>query len=175
VRERIKAFIDDALARMPAPLTTTLDQAEVLRRLQAAVDSEWTFGGSKGVVGRVDAYGFRLRVRIFYRNSFQTVMTGTMKAEGRGTRIDAYTGMNPFAAVFMTVWLSLVGLAAVGSIWSAIGAAPGEPVQAMFLLVPLGMFVFGIALVSIGRWFAREERARLITFLERTVDGKRAV
>jgi hypothetical protein len=175
VRERIAAFIDDALARVPVAVTSKLDRAEVLRRLQAAVDSEWTFGGAKAVVGRVDEYGFRMRLRIGYRNSFQTFMTGTMKAEGRGTRIEVRTGMHPFAAVFMTVWLSVVALAATIGVAGAIGAQPGAPVQALLLLVPLGMFGFGIALAGMGRWIARNERARLIEFLERTVDGKRAV
>jgi hypothetical protein len=174
VRERIKAFIDDALARVPVAVTSKLDRAEVLRRLQGAVDSEWTFGGGKGVVGRVDEHGLRLRLRIGYRNSFQTFMFGTMKAEGRGTRIEARTGMHPFAAVFMAVWLSVVGLGATIAIAGAIGAEAGEPAQALLLLVPVGMFAFGFALVGMGRWFARDERARLIAFLERTVDGTRA-
>jgi hypothetical protein len=174
VRERIAAFIDDALARVPVAVTSKLDRAEVLRRLTAAVDSEWTFGGGKGVVGRVDEHGFRMRMRIGYRNSFQTFMFGTTTAEGRGTRIVARTGMHPFAAVFMTVWLSVVALAATIGVSAAIGAEAGDPVQALLLLVPLGMFGFGIALVGIGRWIARNERARLIEFLERTVDGKRA-
>jgi hypothetical protein len=175
LRERLRAFVDDALARSPVEVTSKLDRAEVLRRLTAGVDSEWTFGGGKGVVGRVDEFGFRMRLRIGYRNSFQTFMFGTMKAEGRGTRIEARTGMHPFAAVFMTVWLSVVALAATIGVAGAIGAEAGDPAQALLLFVPLGMLGFGIALVGMGRWFARDERARLIAFLERTVDGKRAI
>lgn len=174
MRERVRAFVDDALARTPVEVVSKFDRADVLRRLQGAVDSEWKFGGGKGVVGKVDEHGFRLRTRIAYRNSFQTVMFGTMKAEGRGTRIAARTGMHPFAAVFMTVWLSVVGLAATTAVVHSIEATPGEPAQALFLLVPVGMFGFGIALVGIGRWIARGERARLIEFLERTLEAKRA-
>lgn len=162
------AFVDDAMARVPVAVTTKLDPAEVLRRLQAAVDSEWTFGGGKDVVGHVGERGFRLRLRIGYRNSFQTHMFGALQAEGRGTRIVARTGMHPFAAVFMTLWISVVGLVAVTAV-----AGSGEAVQGLIILVPVGMFAFGVALVGIGRWVARNERARLIEFLERTVEGKR--
>jgi hypothetical protein len=77
--------------------------------------------------------------------------------------------------VFMTVWLSVVALAATIGVAGAIGAEAGDPAQALLLFVPLGMLGFGIALVGMGRWFARDERARLIAFLERTVDGKRAI
>lgn len=174
MKDRITAFLNDALARTPVALVSKLDRAEVLRRLQGAVDSEWTFGGGKGVVGRVGDGGFRLRMRIGYRNSFQTYMFGAMQAEGRGTRIVARTGMHPAAAVFMTLWISVVGLGAAIGVAGLIQAQPGEAVQGLIILVPVGLFAFGIALVGIGRWIARNERARLVEFLERTVDAKRA-
>lgn len=171
--DRVTAFVDDAMARVPVAVTSKLDPAEVLRRLQAAVDSEWTFGGGKDVVGHVGDGGFRLRLRIGYRNSFQTHMFGAVRAEGRGTRIVARTGMHPFAAVFMTVWISMVGLAAVMVVAGSIETRPAEAEQGLIVLVPVGMLALGIALVGIGRWVARNERARLIEFLERTVDAKR--
>lgn len=173
--DRVIAFVDDALARVPVAVTSKLDPAEALRRLQAAVDSEWTFGGGKEVVGRVGDDGFRLRLRIGYRNSFQTYMFGAVQAEGRGARIVARTGMHPAAAVFITLWLSVVGLGAAIGVAGLLQAQPDEAVQGLIILVPVGMFAFGIALVGIGRWIARNERARLIDFLERSVEAKRAV
>jgi len=172
VSDRIKAFIDDALARVPVELVSKLDRAEVVRRLQGAVDSEWTFGGGKGVVGKVDEHGFRLRLRIGYRNSFQTFMFGAAQADGRGTRIVARTGMHPFAAVFMTLWLSVIALASAIGVAGLAQAEPGETAPWFVILVPVGMLAFGIALVGIGRWIARNERARLVEFLERTVEAK---
>lgn len=173
MKDRITAFLNDALARTPVEVVSKLDRAEVLRRLQAGVDSEWTFGGGKDVVGRVGDDGFRLRLRIGYRNSFQTFMFGAVQADGRGSRIVARTGMHPFAAVFMTLWISVVGLGAAIGVAGLLDARPGEAVQGLIILVPIGMFAFGIALVGIGRWIARNERARLIEFLKRSVDAKR--
>jgi hypothetical protein len=172
MNDRIKAFLDDALARAPVEVVSKLDRAEVLRRLQAGVDSEWTFGGAKGFVGRVGDDGFRLRARIGYRNSFQTFMFGTVQSEGRGTKIVARTGMHPFAAIFMTLWLSVVAIGVAIGVAGLIEARPEEPMLALFALVPVGMLAFGVALVGIGRWIARNERARLIAFLESTADGR---
>jgi len=172
VNDRIKAFFDDALARVPVEVVSKLDRAEVVRRLQAGVDSEWTFGGGKGVVGRVGDDGFRLRLRIGYRNSFQTFMFGAVQADGRGARIVARTGMHPFAAVFMTLWLSVIALASAIGVTGLVLAEPGQTAPWFVILVPVGMLAFGIALVGIGRWIARSERARLVEFLERTAEAK---
>lgn len=160
------------LARVPVEVVSTLDRAEVLRRLQAGVDSEWTFGGAKGVVGRVDDDGFRLRMRIGYRNSFQTFMFGAVQADGRGTRIVARTGVHPFAAVFMTLWITVIGLAAAIGVAGVFQAQADDATQNLIFLVPIGMFAFGIALVGIGRWIARNERARLVAFLESAAEAK---
>jgi len=172
VSDRIRAFFDDALARAPVEVVTKLDRAEFLRRLQAGVDSEWTFGGGKSVVGKVDDDGFRLRLRIEYRNSFQTFMFGAVQADGRGARIVARTGMHPFAAVFMTLWLSVIALASATGVAGLAQAEPGETAPWFVILVPVGMLAFGIALVGIGRWIARNERARLVEFLERIAEAK---
>lgn len=160
------------LARTPVEMVSRLDRADVLRRLQAGVDSEWTFGGGKGVVGRVGDDGFRLRLRLGYRNSFQTFMFGTLRADGRGTRIAARTGVHPFTAVFMTLWLSVVAVAATIGVAGLFQPQPDAASQGLILLVPVAMFAFGIALVGIGRWVARNERARLIAFLENTAEAK---
>jgi hypothetical protein len=172
VNDRIKAFFDDALARVPVELVSKLDRAEVVRRLQGAVDSEWRFGGGKGVVGKVDEHGFRLRLRIGYRNSFQTHMFGAVQADGRGARIVARTGMHPFAAAFMTLWLSVIAIGVTIGVAGLIQAQPGEPVPALLILVPIGLLAFGVALVGIGRWIARNERALLVEFLARTTEAK---
>jgi hypothetical protein len=173
-RERIVAFVNDMLARTPVELTSKLAPTEVLRRLEAGVDSDWAFGGGKDVVGRVAADSLRLRMRISYRNSFQTFLFGAVRADGRGTRIVARTGAHPAAAVFATLWIAVVGIGAAIAVTGVIWGAPGDPALWLIVLVPVGMFAFGIALVMAGRWFARDERARLIAFLERTAEGRRA-
>ncbi len=168
------AIWNDALARAPVTFETELGVAEVVRRLGDAVDRDWAFFGRKAVVGKVSADGFRLRMRISYRNSFQTFMFGTVKAGGRGSRIVARTGMHPAAAMFMLLWLSIVAVGAatfVASLMQSPGDfGAGDGVIAS--LMPIAMLVFGVGLVGIGRWIARGERDSLIAFIEETAEAE---
>jgi hypothetical protein len=168
--DRLRAVWRDVTAQEGVELVSPLAREDVVRRLQAAVDSEWTFAGRKEAVGQIGADAFRLRARIFYRNSFQTFLFGKLVAEGRRTRLVARSGMHPLAALFMTLWLAAVGAFAVVGLSAAV--EPADAAAGLLFLVPLAMFGFGIALVGIGRWIARDERRRLIAFLERTVEAR---
>jgi hypothetical protein len=166
-----KTIWRDVTAQNPLELVSPLARDDVVRRLQAAVDSEWTFAGRKEAVGHVTADALRLRARIFYRNSFQTFLFGKLVAEGRRTRLVVRTGMHPLAALFMALWLAAVGAFAFVGLSAAVEPADAAEAGLLFL-VPLAMFGFGIALVGIGRWIARNERQRLIDFLARTVEAR---
>jgi hypothetical protein len=172
--ERLIAFWNDVAARMPVELVSPLPRDEVVRRLRAAVDSEWTFAGGKSVVGHIGDDRFRLRWRIGYRNSFQTFMFGSVKSDGSGARIVARSGMHPFAAAFMALWIAAVTMLAVVAVSGVIGAPDDAAAQGVIWLVPVFMAGFGFALVWLGRWFSRNERARLIEFLQTTVGAKPA-
>src|SRR5262249_21960139 len=108
---------------------------------------------------------------IGYRNSFQTFLFGGLVADGRKTRIIARSGMHPFAALFMAMWLVAVASFAAVSVAGVVGTESAVA-QGVLTFVPLLMLVFGFALVGAGRWIARNERAALIAFLERTSEGK---
>lgn len=169
---RLAELLDDALARTPVELVSPLSRDEVLRRLTEAIDSEWVFGGSKPVVGRVAADGLRLRLRIGYRNSFQTFLFGEVKDDGRGSRINARAGMHPFAAAFMALWITAVAVLALAAVSAMLGSGEDFSAQGLVWLAPLAMVAFGFGLVAMGRWLARNERAKLVAFLETTAQAK---
>ncbi len=52
--------------------------------------------------------------------------------------------LHPFTAIFMTIWLSFVGHA----VWQSLFQVEEPSIAAM--LVPLGMFAFGVALTLGG-------------------------
>jgi hypothetical protein len=170
LRARLQAALDDALARTPVEMTSSLAPDEIARRLTAAVDSDWVLFGSKPVVGRVDKRTFRLRRRIKYRNSFQTFLFGTMVADGRATRLNCRVGTHPIVAVLMAAWLLAVGGLLIGALASA-SAGAGE-IATLFLAVPAAMIAFGVGLVWLGRWLARNEQRDLVAFLKDTVEAK---
>ena len=168
LRDRVRAFVDDVLARTPVKLTSPLAHDEIVRRLGAAIDSDWALFGSKSVVGRVDKTSFRLRQRIRYRNSFQTFLFGTMTADGRSTRLDCRVGMHPMVAGFIALWLFAVS----GLLVAALASVPADE-TVLLIAIPAGMFVFGIGLVLLGRWLARNEQRQLVAFLEQTIEAQR--
>jgi hypothetical protein len=136
-------------------------KSECVRRFRAAVDAPWKWGGSSSVTGWTGIGSVHARKRIWYRNSFQTVLTAQLRPAGEGTHVAVSTGLSWIVIVFMGVWFSLVGMAVIATGFSS---NPG------MLYFPAGMLVFGVALVAAGRWFAREEAAFLTAFLIETLD-----
>jgi hypothetical protein len=166
----------DALRRIglmddpPIAITSRLDPDMILARLGEVLDGEWKVFGERPFIGRVSGQTFRMRKRIGYRNSFQTFMRGTVLPYAGGSRVEARMGLHPFVRIFMVVWLFLV--VGIGS-----AAFPGlveeasDPTRRLIGLVPVVMIVGFFAMLAIGRWIAREERAALVAFLEETAEA----
>jgi hypothetical protein len=130
------------------------------------------------VVGQVTASTLRLRKRIRYNNSFQTRLTATMEPAGRGTLIRGKFALHPFTRVFLPIWfggvLFFCAIAIVALVSHPGGSPQGNGNGWMFLLIPLGMLVFGLALVRFGRFLARDEQRFLTEFLRQTLDAREA-
>lgn len=158
------------LVTPPAVVQSPLRPGECAERLRAGIDGDFMLFGGKPVIGSVGESSARLRKRIWYRNSFQSVMRVTFVDRGTGTEITCRSGMSIFTTVFMVVWfgaVGLFGLAFLGSIFDHAGGG-GAPAA----LFPLGMIAFGVALVLIGRFIARNEHADLLAFVTHVTDAK---
>ena len=139
-------------------------------------DDLWSwFGnfGSREVVGHVSERSIRLRKRIGYKNSFQTILIGRLERHEAGTIFRGKARMATFLRCFMTVWFG--GLVLIGGILSvaAVGQVLGFAAPAMQGNLPLPlvpvifilMLAFGVGLVRFGRWLARDEERFLVQFL----------
>ena len=176
-----KAFI---LLRLLGCATTVVDLAsplrrdECVRRLRENVDDRWNLSGMRPIIGQIGETSFTLRVRQGYRNSFRTVLRGTMREESRQTRIHCRIGIDPFVRIFMLIWLAVVAVAAGAMTASAISLLLHGQTSAASLLAPIlapvGMLCFGVALTRVGRYLARDQQQDLIEFLTRRL-GARAV
>jgi len=62
-----------------------LSPAECVARLDAAIECDSTMLHYKSVVGKVRGDSLRLRKRIWYRNSFQTLLWAKLVPERKGT------------------------------------------------------------------------------------------
>jgi hypothetical protein len=154
-----------------------LSREACVQTLKKSVDSYWMLFGSRPVQGNVWPGGFGLTKRIWWRNSFQTQLSGQFEEVSGGTRVRFRAGMSLFTIAFIAVWFFLV-LTIGGSIsvayfgdWLARGAPLDRPPAAA--LFPLGMVAFGAALVLFGRLAAYGEGAYLADFVRRKL-GVRA-
>lgn len=150
-------------------LTSRLTPVECEERLRAAIDCDdlrWRLG-SRPVIGRVAHGSVRLRKRIEYRNSFQTILTARLEQSGDGTLLRGRAGMSAVTFGFMVVWVSAVMAISVLVLLAGDGKLTG-------LLLPLVMLAFGAGLVWLGRWLARNEAEFLIGFVSEAIAARRA-
>lgn len=88
-------------------------------------------------IGTVGDESFRMRRDIRGRNSFFPLVWGRLISTPTGTRVSVTMFLHPLVALFMTIWLGIVGRGALAD-------RSGPPV---FLW---GMFIFGVALIAGG-------------------------
>jgi hypothetical protein len=148
-------------------LVSLLPPDEAAARLRDAIGRGGLLSwfGTKSVVGRVSGRSVRLRKRIYYRNSFQTFLTGTLEPHGEGSAFRGTASMHPFVTAFVIVWFAgvvLIGGAVFVAAIRRLVVGEGEPVG---LIVPPLMVVFGVFMVCFGRYLARGEERFLVAFV----------
>jgi hypothetical protein len=145
----------------PAEFRSAYGIAESVERLGAATKrSVFAAFGETTAVGKVSEKFVRLqRVIPMVGNSFKPFFTGRFEVRDGVTVLAGRFGMLVWAKVFMTFWLGLMGLFAVGVLLG--GLKPQGPRATFFLWQPFLMLGFGVALVWVGKWFARNDVAWL--------------
>ncbi|WP_271067748.1 hypothetical protein [Caulobacter sp. NIBR1757] len=144
---------------------STLTPQACAKDLSMGLDGTLGLFGGKPVIGQVSSQGGWLRKRIWYRNSFQTVMRLSIQETAGGSRILARSSMPIFATLFMAFWFGFIGLVTLGTL-GAHGAGPSGLPDLLFILA------FGVGLVAFCRWLARDEHDFLLAFIRNQVDGE---
>lgn len=107
---------------------------------------------------------FTINRIIHYRNSFSPRVTGFVMPERSGSIVKIKMKLHPLTIAFMSLWFTGVILAVPGASVAFI-AKPAE--ATMIMLVPLGMLVFGVTLISGAFWFeATKQQEKLIALLK---------
>lgn len=143
---------------------------EIYRRLSKSVG--WPFS-DREIVGLYDRRGFRLRVNIRYRNSFQTILYGSMHTHGSETRLVCTARMGTSVLIFLAVWFGLLFLIGGAEALTTLARMLDGDVQTQSsrgLAVSALMLAFGFGLIYVSRRVARDEEPKLIAFLEDTID-----
>jgi hypothetical protein len=135
--------------------------AESVERLRAATKrSAFSTIGETAAVGKVSPESVRLqRVMPMIHNSFKPYFVGRFESRDGLTLLTGKFGMSMFTKIFMTFWLVMVALFAIGfSAGSMYGrAAYPQPI----VIGPFLMLVAGLGMVALGKWFARNDIAWL--------------
>ena len=107
-----------------------------------------------------------------FRNSFKSVLSATVEAEGSGSVIAGQLGMHFATRLFLMFWMGLVALFGIGALGVILAA--GMPVFVAFPMaaVPLAMLAFGCLLLFVGRRTARGDEAKILAFLRDAVDAR---
>ena len=161
---------------MIVDLLSPLPRAECAKRLHQHISSEWSLLTDSGVVGGIDGDSFRIRKKIYYRNSFQQYLYGQLSDAGGGTRIHGETReMNlkwiVYAACGVTGLALLVVLVVMLQHRAELHDVPLVLLIGPALVIPL-LAAIGVGAVALGRRLARSEHQYLIDFLERTLEAR---
>lgn len=145
---------------IPAEFKSAFGLAESAERLRAATRRS-AFGvlAQQAATGPVSETRVRLqRVIPLIGNSFKPFFFGRFEVRSDAVYLTGRFTMLPFVKVFMTVWL--------GGVAFGIVAAAAQLAILQAVLPALGMFAAGIALVGLGKWFARNDVAWLSNVIQ---------
>jgi len=99
--------------------------------------------------GVASADGFRLVANTSNRNSFKPMARGVWSPDGQGSRVDVTLTLPTPTLVFMLVWCTLI-LAMTGM--TIFQPSSGKPQPEFWMLMPLGLLLFGYALTILAFW-----------------------
>src|SRR5688500_10549516 len=154
-------FLDRKRLVLHSPLTIE----GCIARLGSALSS------SSSVIGQLAGASVRLRKRIAYYNSFQTLLHATMHAATPGTRIEARLGVRPLATAFFVLALGFIVLFGGLHIFGALRAYPLERVLPQILGIGT-MFLAAFVVPLLGVYIAQGEARVLTDFLRQTLDAR---
>jgi hypothetical protein len=160
-----------------AEIISPLARDECVARLRFRIDRPWMIVGLRPVLGRVDQISMRLRKRIWYGNSMQTILRASLHDHQGGTRIDCRLGISRFFAWFYGIWFA--GVAGIGGLMLVIvtyqyvagSRSPAPNAWLVYVVIP-GMVILGVAVDRFGRFLARGEKGFLLRFVCEAVNGR---
>jgi hypothetical protein len=134
-------------------LQSHLRSDEVIQRLNAVIKPprKWSLNpfnkGDGKFQGEVTGSRFQIIRDIAYRNSFLPMVRGVVTPSAEGSTIKVVIRMNVLVIAFMLLWLGGVCLA-IFTTFHQISTCQGN--HCTGLIVPIGMFIFGLVLPLIG-------------------------
>lgn len=142
-------------------------------RLKAALPATMTSGAPAQVTG----YGTESRMTLWshrpnFANSFKSVLSASIEADGGGSRIEGRLGPHAVTRMFLWFWMGLVAMFGLGGLPILIFARLPLVMALPMLAIPVAMLVMAGAIWWIGRRSACEDEVRILDFLAQTIDAR---
>jgi len=170
VRPVIKTLIGFVYGSESAEFKSAFGVAESVSRLRDATRRH-SFGvlAEQAAAGTVRESRVRLqRVIPMVGNSFKPFFIGRFEVRGESVYLTGRFTMLGLVKIFMSIWFGFLLVAGI----TAVATGQGSPV---LILGALGMFGAGVALVALGKWFARNDIAWLSNIIRSALGAQPAI
>ncbi|GAA4279830.1 hypothetical protein [Gaetbulibacter aestuarii] len=107
---------------------------------------------------------FNIQRVIYYKNSFLPQVQGSYRNFNSGTTISVVLKMHDFVSIFMIIWLSLVSVAFIFTLYGVM-VQETTPIAVIF---PLVMLAFGFSLPHLA---FQHEKKKTISALEKMLNA----
>ena len=126
----------------------------------------------QAAVGTVTATRVKLqRVIPMVGNSFKPLFIGQFVTRGDRIFLTGRFTMPIFAKVFLSFWFGVLALMAVMANAAFVFSHDKSAGKSALLFAPAAMFAAGVAFVSLGKWFGRNDAAWLADTIRRSIGG----
>jgi hypothetical protein len=144
-----------------ATLQSPYGPEECAERLRDRLDRD----RSEGIIGQVSARTVRLRFESGApeaQNSLFAMLSGTLRPDGDGTRIECFIGVSRALALFVAGLILVAWIMFAGAIVQNVAAA----------ILPLGFTLILAAMHMLGTGIARRRARTLFYFLSTIVEAR---
>ena len=151
----------------------TIDESTA--RLKGMVRSSWNpFPMKPGVYGKVSEDRVRLyRVHPFVRNAFIPIFIGVFRSVEGKVVLEGIYSTDGYVKIFMGVWFTLVIMGMVFATLHIFQELMSKGTRIFDLhpmvLIPYGLFVCGVLLVKVGKWFSRNDISYISKVIRRAL------
>lgn len=157
----------------PAEFKSAFGLQESVERLRAATKrSAFSALAQSAAVGPVKETKVRLqRVIPMFQNSFKPSFFGRFDVRPDGVYLSGRFSLLPLVKIFMTFWLG--GTIVIGVVFGA--GAQSQGASPWGMLGCFGMTAFGIGLIALGKWLARNDADWLSNVIRTALQGPNAL
>jgi len=169
-------FLNFLYGSTPAEFESEFGLEESVQRLAAATCRLYSLLHlvKQTAVGRVTARRVSLqRVIPFVGNSFKPFFRGSFQQAGNRVLLTGRFTLHPLAKVFMTFWFgflafwtTLATTFTILALFRGKTSFDGDVCYWWFPLAGIGMFLWGLGLVGLCKWFARNDTRWLSSVIQ---------